>query len=194
LLRFGRLLTLGLATTIVAAGFSAGVAGAASHPTLPAPHSRLIVPNVGIGGVRLGQRLSPLPRGWKHPAKCQTGQGLKICYWTDHTQRDVGPAHPLSGPVVYITAYRNRIVRFELSVHTGNPARSALSHWRTGRKIGIGSGFASVAAAYGPGGPGTSPTVYDLPGSGRQTNTLFGNAGGIVNDIEIDACSSINPC
>jgi hypothetical protein len=161
---------------------------------LPHASSTKIIPNLGAGGLRLGQKLFPLPQGWRHPNKCENLRGFGVCTWTSHPEPRMGPKHPATGPLVYVASYRDRIVRIEIADYDVNPGHSTLARWRTSRGIAIGSAVSAVVAAYGPGGAGTGPRIYTMWGAGGSTQTDFGARNGVVDDIEINACSSVNPC
>jgi hypothetical protein len=93
-----------------------------------------------------------------------------------------------------VGAYRNRILRFEIGVAGGDPRRTALARWHTPAGVAIGSPVSAVPTHYPRAVLAYGGGLYDLWGPGRRTNTLFGSARGLVNEIEVDKCTAANRC
>ncbi|HEX3803978.1 MAG TPA: hypothetical protein VHV75_14150, partial [Solirubrobacteraceae bacterium] len=72
-----RVLAIWLAAAAISAATPA-IAAASSPVQLPHASSTKIIPNLGAGGLRLGQKLFPLPQGWRHPNKCENLRGFGV--------------------------------------------------------------------------------------------------------------------
>jgi hypothetical protein len=118
-----------LVTSVTAAAIIAltpmATLAAARTVQLPKPRSTAVVPNVSAGGLRLGAKLLPLPRGWRHPNKCDRTHGFQLCAWTSHPEPHMGLAHPATGPLVLVGAYHNQIVQ------SSSPTTASTRHTRS---------------------------------------------------------------
>ena len=170
----------------------APAAAPGAGPSLPKPRSTAIKPNVGIGGVRLGQRARPREPGWKRPFKCMELNGMSGCVWT--TRRDALPPagqQGISGPFA-MQMGRGRVEGLILSSGTRDTDPGPVRRWKTRKGIGFTSTLEQFVAAYPAAKLNASTGSYSLLARGNITTFVF--AGGTLNTIEMFTCEAYEDC
>lgn len=184
-----------LAATLAAATFSvlsAPAVSASAGPSLPKPRSTAIKPNLGIGGVRLEEKMRPRERGWKHPFRCMELNGMSGCVWT--TRKDALPPagqQGISGPFV-MQMGRKRVQGLIVSSGVRDTDPGPLRRWKTPKGIGFTSTLEQVLQAYPAARLNASTGSYSLLDRGNITTFVF--AGGTLNTIEMYTCEAYEDC
>jgi hypothetical protein len=164
----------------------------AAQPELPKPRSTVVKPNVGVGGMRLGKRLRPLPKGWKHPFSCTALQGLSGCAWT--TRKDALPPPGqtgIKGPYVIVAGRRN-VVGIIVSSGGKEVDAGPLRRWKTRKGIGFTSTLDEFRRTYPSAQVNPSTGSYRIIAGGNITTFVF--AGGVLNTIEMITCAEQGDC
>jgi hypothetical protein len=167
-------------------------ASASAGPSLPKPESTVIKPNVGLGGVRLGQKSRPREPGWKRPFKCMELDGMSGCVWT--TRKDALPPageQGIRGPFA-MQMGRGRVEGLILSSGTRDTDPRPLRRWKTRKGIGFTSTLEQFLAAYPGAKLNASTGSYSILARGNISTFVF--AAGTLNTIEMYTCEAYQDC
>jgi hypothetical protein len=170
----------------------AATAGAAAKPKLPQPRSTAIKPNVGLGNMRLEQKMRPRPNGWRDPLKCVRLSGLRGCVWA--TRRDAVPPQGqmgIRGPFVMVMG-RKRVSGFIIGSGATDVDARPLRRWKTPEGIGFTSTLDQFTQAYPTAQVNPSTGSYKLLADGNITIFVFAN--NVLSSIEMYTCEEYRDC
>jgi hypothetical protein len=159
---------------------------------LPTTKNHLVTPNVGAGGLRLGERLMPFPKGWRNPTECDPVGGETDCLWIDSTQSVKQAAKQLIGGSILVSAYHNHVTSIVLYMTPSLKTPTLIRLWQTKQHFGLDQPLRVLATLY----PGITDGV-ELWGPGHRTITSFlSTKTGLTwaNEIRIEACNRHHAC
>jgi hypothetical protein len=120
----------------------AAVAPAAAQAKLPATGQRYLTPNVGVGGVDLGDRIAAAKAAWGRGGDCTAFN----CTYNEPGRPELGNAK-----FSYEDGVRGRVTEIQIAtgIRDGKPNfRTSLTRFVGARGIKLGSTMRAVKAAY----------------------------------------------